>query len=69
MNKGEILVIDDFIDKDYQEDIKDILLGKEDMGRAFIFLGIHIDDVTDAFTEEGNQGRPGLSHVYVEYKR
>ena len=65
IKKGEILVIDEFIDKDYQEDIKDVLLGKEDWEEE-LFPWHYIDDVTDAFTE-GNQGRPGLSHVYVEY--
>ena len=59
IGKGEILVIDDFIDKDYQEDIKDSLMGDND------FPWYYIDDVTAAY-EEGNQGRPGLSHVYVE---
>ena len=65
IDKGGILVIDDFIDKDYQEDIKDVLLGKEEWG-DLLFPWHYIDDVTAAF-EEGNQGRPGLSHVYVEY--
>ena len=65
IDKGEILVIDDFIDKEYQEDIKDVLLGKEEWG-DLLFPWHYIDDVTAAF-EDGNQGRPGLSHVYVEY--
>ena len=65
IDKGGILVIDDFIDKDYQEDIKDVLLGKEEWG-DLLFPWHYIDDVTDAFTED-NQGRPGLSHVYIEY--
>ena len=30
------------------------------------FPWYYIDDVTAAF-EDGNQGRPGLSHVYVEH--
>jgi len=64
INKGEILVIDDFIDNDYQEDIKDVLLGKETWGELN-FPWFHLDDVTEAF-EDGNQGRPGLSHVYIE---
>tara|TARA_Y100000401_G_scaffold38777_1_gene29318 strand:- start:85 stop:678 length:594 start_codon:yes stop_codon:yes gene_type:complete len=64
INKGEILVIDDFIDEDYQEDIKDVLLGKETWGEVN-FPWFHLDDVTAAF-EEGNQGRPGLSHVIIE---
>ena len=59
IDKGGILVIDDFIDKDYQEKIKDNLMGDND------FPWYYIDDVTAAY-EEGNQGRPGLSHVYVE---
>jgi hypothetical protein len=65
ISKGEILVIDDFIDKDYQEDIKDVLLGKEEWD-DLLFPWHYIDDVTAAF-EDDNQGRPGLSHVYVEY--
>ena len=65
INKGEILVIDDFIDKNYQEDIKDVLLGKTEWG-DLLFPWHYIDDVTAAF-EDDNQGRPGLSHVYIEY--
>ena len=60
IDKGGILVIDDFIDKDYQQEIKNNLIGDND------FPWYYIDDVTAAY-EEGNQGRPGLSHVYVEY--
>jgi hypothetical protein len=59
IDKGGILVIDDFIDKDYQEEIKDNLMGDCD------FPWYYIDDVTAAY-EDGNQGRPGLSHVYIE---
>ena len=65
IDKGEILVIDDFVDNDYQEDIKDVLLGKEEWG-DLLFPWHYIDDVTAAF-EDDNQGRPGLSHVYIEY--
>jgi len=65
INKGEILVIDDFIDKDYQEDIKNILLAREEWGE-FLFPWHYVDDVT-AGLDDDNQGRPGLSHVYVEY--
>ena len=65
IGKGEILVIDDFIDEEYQEDIKDVLLGKEEWD-DLLFPWNYIDDVTAAF-EDDNQGRPGLSHVYVEY--
>ena len=59
IDKGGILVIDDFIDKDYQEKIKNNLMGDND------FPWYYIDDVTAAY-EEGNQGRAGLSHIYVE---
>ena len=65
IDKGGILVIDDFIDKDYQEDIKDVLLGKEEW-KDLLFPWHYIDDITAAF-EDDNQGRPGFSHVYVEY--
>jgi len=64
IEKGEILVIDDFIDEVYQQSIKDVLLGKEPWGEVN-FPWFHLDDVTSAF-EAGNQGRPGLSHVYIE---
>ena len=66
IGKGEILVIDDFIDLEYQEEIKDHLMGQAEInGEQFPWY--YIDDVTAAY-EDGNQGRPGLSHVYVEYK-
>jgi len=65
IDKGGILVIDNFIDKEYQEDIKNVLLGAEEWDNL-VFPWYYIDDVTAAF-EEDNQGRPGLSHVYVEY--
>ena len=60
IDKGGILVIDDFIDKNYQEKIKENLMGDTD------FPWYYIDDVTAAY-EDDNQGRPGLSHVYIEY--
>ena len=60
LQKNQILVIDDFIDKEYQEKIKNNLMGDND------FPWYYIDDVTAAY-EDDNQGRPGLSHVYVEY--
>ncbi len=64
IDKGGILVIDDFIDKDYQEDIKSYLMGDNTFDDCQ-FPWYYIDDVTAAY-EEGNQGRPGLSHVYVD---
>lgn len=65
IDKGGILVIDDFIDKDYQEDIKNHLMG-DYLYNDELFPWYYIDDVTAAF-EQNNQGRAGLSHVYVEY--
>ena len=63
IGKGEILVIDDFIDPEYQERIKEHLMGESEINdRQFPWF--YIDDVTAAY-EDGNQGRPGLSHVYV----
>ena len=64
IGKGEILVIDDFIDLEYQEEIKDHLMGQSEInGEQFPWY--YIDDVTAAY-EDGNQGRPCLSHVYVD---
>ena len=65
IKKGEVLVIDNFIDEDYQERIKGHLMG-DDTINDYGFPWYYIDDVTAAF-EDGNQGRPGLSHVYVEH--
>ena len=59
----EIIVIDDFINLDYQEKIKSILMGQEEHD-GYIFPWFYIDDVTEAY-EKGNQGRAGLSHVYI----
>ena len=60
----EIIVIDNFIDLNYQEKIKGILMGQDEHNDS-LFPWYYIDDVTAAY-EEGNQGRPGLSHVYVD---
>ena len=65
IDKGGILVIDDFIDKNYQQEIKNHLMG-DSLYNDQSFPWYYIDDVTAAF-EEDNQGRPGLAHVYVEY--
>ena len=62
---NRIIVIDDFIDKNYQEQIKNPLMGEETFN-DFDFPWFYNDDVTEAF-QEGNQGRPCLSHVYLEY--
>ena len=54
--RGQITVIDNFIDIDYQEKIKSILMGQEEHNDC-VFPWYYIDDVTAAY-EEGNQGRP-----------
>ena len=64
LQKNQILVIDDFIDIEYQEKIKDHLMGEAEINDK-LFPWYYIDDVTAAY-EDDNQGRPGLSHVYVE---
>ena len=62
---NEVFVIDDFIEKEYQEQIKDVLLGH----KAFDdqdFPWSFIEDVT-ASGDEDSQHRPAMSHQYVEY--
>ena len=49
INKGEILVIDDFIDKNYQEDIKDVLLGKEEWGDLLFQVSLVFQSFHDIF--------------------
>ena len=61
----EVYVIDDFIDIQYQEDIKRILIGDYNYKNKS-FPWYYTSDVTAA-GDEGNQNRPALSHVYVEY--
>ena len=61
----EIYVIDDFIDAEYQKDIRNVLMGefqykKED------FPWYYIEDVTAA-GDPGNQRRRALAHEYVGY--
>ena len=61
----EIYVIDDFIDAEYQKDIRNVLMGefqykKED------FPWYYIEDVTAA-GDPGNQLRRALAHEYVGY--
>ena len=62
---NEVYVIDDFIEKDYQEQIKDVLLGQkafDDLEFPWYF----IEDVT-ASGDEDSQHRPAMSHQYVEF--
>ena len=64
LEKGQILVFDDFIDLEYQEQIKKQLLGAEDsFGPRFPWF--YVEDVTSAYDED-SQHRPGLSHSYVD---
>ena len=59
IGEGEILVIDDFVTLEYQEKIKQELLGVNNNFRWF-----HTEDVTDA-GELTSQHRPALGHQYV----
>ena len=59
IGEGEIIVIDDFISLEYQEKIKQDLLGINNN-----FPWFHTEDVTDA-GELTSQHRPALAHQYV----
>ena len=59
----EIYVIDDFIDIQYQEDIKSILMGDYQY-RDKDFPWYYSEDVTTA-GDWDSQHRPALGHVYV----
>ena len=64
----EITVIDNFIDKEYQEKIKKILIGNKPFlyeNEEFDFDWYFVTDVTDAFASpDRQQKRCALSHVY-----
>ena len=69
-----ILVIDDFIDKEYQEKIKKILLGEipfkfkiENEDIELDFPWYFIEDVTAA-GDDDSQHRCALSHQYVSFE-
>ena len=59
IDEGKIIVIDDFVTLEYQEKIKQELLGVNN-----IFPWFHTEDVTDA-AELTSQHRPALAHQYV----
>ena len=59
IGEGEIIVIDDFVTLEYQEKIKQELLGINNN-----FPWFHTEDVTDA-GELTSQNRPALAHQYV----
>ena len=63
----DVTVIDDFIDKEYQEEIKSILIGNRDFSwedEAITFDWYFISDVTDAFSDR-QQKRCALTHAYA----
>ena len=60
IGKGEIIVIDDFVTLEYQEKIKQELLGLENN-----FPWIYTEDVTGA-GDYDSQHRAALGHQYVE---
>ena len=62
---NEVFVIDDFIEKEYQEQIKNVLLGSEPFDNQE-FHWYFIEDVT-ATGDPDSQHRPAMSHQYVEY--
>ena len=63
----DVTIIDDFIDKEYQEEIKNILVGNSDFfwnDREIAFDWYFISDVTDAYAER-QQKRCALTHEYA----
>ena len=67
--QGQITVIDNFIDIDYQEKIKRELIGGFDSNKNYHdsdFPWFYIEDVTAA-GDSDSQHRPGLGHQYVEF--
>ena len=64
----DVTVIDDFIDEEYQEEIKNILIGNSDFlweGEEYPFDWYFISDVTDAYSSR-QQKRSALVHTYFE---
>ena len=63
----DVTVIDDFIDKEYQEQIKKILMGTDPFifdEKEYLFDWYFISDVTDAFSDR-QQKRCALTHAYA----
>ena len=68
--KGQVIIIDDFIEKNYQEYIKLQLMGGFDKNNNYQssrFPWNYIEDVT-AYGEPDSQHRPALAHGYVNYE-
>ena len=63
---NEVFVIDDFIEKEYQEQIKNVLLSSEAFDDQE-FPWYFIEDVTAA-GDDDSQHRPAMSHQYVEFQ-
>ena len=63
----DVTIIDDFIDEEYQEDIKNILIGNKDFAwedQEITFDWYFISDVTDAYAER-QQKRWAFTHEYA----
>ena len=63
----DVTVIDDFIDKEYQEEIKNILVGNNSFmweDEEVPFDWYFISDITDAFSDR-QQKRCALTHEYA----
>ena len=70
LEKGQVIVIDDFIGKDYQEYIKLKLMGGFDRNNDYQdsqFPWFYTEDVTSA-GDPDSQHRPALGHQYVRYE-
>ena len=65
IKEHEVLVIDDFISKEYQEQIKNTLIG-EALFNGHEFPWHYIEDVT-ACGDHDSQHRPALYHQYMDF--
>tara|TARA_R100000353_G_scaffold172490_1_gene137730 strand:- start:435 stop:1037 length:603 start_codon:yes stop_codon:yes gene_type:complete len=68
--KGQVIVIDDFIGKDYQEYIKLKLMGGFDRNNDYQdsqFPWFYTEDVTGA-GDDDSQHRAAFGHQYVDYE-
>ena len=70
LEKGQVIVIDDFIEKDYQEYIKLKLMGGFDRNNDYQdsqFPWFYTEDVTGA-GDDDSQHRAAFGHQYVDYE-
>jgi len=65
MLENKIYVFDDMINIEYQQQIKDTLMGNRDF-KNLSFPWYYTPDVTEAGSSR-NQARPALAHKYVTY--